>query len=217
MSIYHTYLSYLVIITLETNDLYGLLEIAHYAYNEKQLSQTKKYQESLPQFRSNSKYASSLLLSSSSLSSLYNSDLMNNTQEELELYNGIPKYSMEISTEQSSIDDNHRVYYHDHDDQQPTNHHNHYRNKRSSGSSSNNNDNSYDNRDNDNRSSLSSSHVLHQKSLPSSNTLQIETLNKYEWNRICLLAFRTKNSEVPLESYREAFTEVFLSYVYVYA
>jgi hypothetical protein len=136
---------------------------------------------------------------------------MNNSQEELEFHDGIPKYSMEISTEQSSIDDNH------HDDHQPTNHYSHYRNKRSSGSSSNNNDNSYDNNDNDNRSSLSSSHVLHQKSLPSSNSLQIETLNKYEWNRICLLAFRTKNSEVPLESYREAFTEVFLSYVYVYA
>lgn len=140
---------------------------------------------------------------------------MNNSQEELEFNNGIQKYSMEISTEQSSIDDNHRVNYHD--DQQPTNHQSHYRNKRSSGSS-NNNDNSYDN--------SRKSHVSHQKSLPithkqaiapSSDSLQIEALNKYEWNRICLLAFRTKNTEVPLESYREAFTEVFLLYVYVYA
>jgi hypothetical protein len=38
--------------------------------------------------------------------------------------------------------------------------------------------------------------------------LEVESLNKTDWNRACLLAFRGKQSHVPLESYKEAFTEV---------
>lgn len=138
--------------------------------------------------------------SSSSLSSVYNSDFTNNLQE-LEFSNGIPK----ISTEQSSIDDNNRIYNHDyHDDQQDTNHQSHYSTTQSSGSSRR-----------SSRSSGNNSNSDISNTTSSNSSLQIETLNKYEWNRICLLAFRTKNSEVPLESYREAFTEVFLFYIYI--
>eukprot|EP00601_Ochromonadales_sp_CCMP2298_P028813 CAMPEP_0173326968 /NCGR_PEP_ID=MMETSP1144-20121109/1352_1 /TAXON_ID=483371 /ORGANISM="non described non described, Strain CCMP2298" /LENGTH=996 /DNA_ID=CAMNT_0014271321 /DNA_START=561 /DNA_END=3549 /DNA_ORIENTATION=- len=38
--------------------------------------------------------------------------------------------------------------------------------------------------------------------------LEFDSLTKHDWNRACLLAFRGKQSHVPLESYKEAFTEV---------
>ena len=36
----------------------------------------------------------------------------------------------------------------------------------------------------------------------------VERLSSHDWNRACLLAFRAKHANVPLEAYREAFTEV---------